>query len=361
MEGMKAQQVHAEETAHAQIASQEADNKGFKVKVTDTAHCMGTKASEMGHKVSATARGAAVTVKEAAHGYAEGTAKAIREAREGTAREMSIAQDNVTRRAQLVRDALTQPLDPEQSRLQRVKEALTENVDTGFDKDRTRLQGAQPDFGAFQQTGQFTDGNAGGFGTAKGNFIEDKEPGILPANQDPMFMPESARLSQDRGIHAPHSAPFTDADKVPSFMPMGQPQDKTTADKISETAGVAKETMVQKAHELQEGLAVAGQTALDATSHALLVAKDKVLDTAQKAREMVVGGKERTERKGSIPDANQTFSGYEKPSETVLGKDLNAQKQPDLLGKQDYMGKDLRDTNQFQAGASRASQGGVWL
>jgi len=120
----------------------------------------------------------------------------------------------------------------------------------------------------------------------------------------------------------------------------------SAATKVSETAGAAKdtvvqtvhnlqegiangstkETVVQKVHSLQEGIANAGHSAYETTAHALSiaketvvdtahalsVAKDKVVDTASKAKELVVGA---PERKGSVPDASQEILGLEKPHE----------------------------------------------
>jgi hypothetical protein len=159
---------------------------------------------------------------------------------------------------------------------------------------------------------------APGFGIETGQNLRD-DLGI----KDPMHVPEGLQHTTEQ---------HTEQHDKPSEGITGSIKNtaSSAATKVSETAGSAKDTVVQKVHSLQEGIANVGHSAYETTAHALLVAKDKVVDTATKAKEMVVGA---PERKGSVPDASQQIPGYEKPHEgDLLGKESDKAHEGGLLG-----------------------------
>jgi hypothetical protein len=79
----------------------------------------------------------------------------------------------------------------------------------------------------------------------------------------------------------------------------GQHGGDSTKDKAQEAPGLlagARDTVVQKAHDLQEGV-----------SHVLVAAKDKVVDVGSRVKETIIG----PERKGSVKDPNAAHAASE--------------------------------------------------
>jgi hypothetical protein len=79
----------------------------------------------------------------------------------------------------------------------------------------------------------------------------------------------------------------------------GQQGLEVAKEKAEETSGLlagARDTVVQKAHDLQEGV-----------SHVLVAAKDKVVDVGSRVKETIIG----PERKGSVKDPNAAHAASE--------------------------------------------------
>jgi len=159
-----------------------------------------------------------------------------------------------------------------------------------------------------------------------GNFRHETE-------KDPMHVPASLHYTTEQHTEQPKpSEGITESIKNTAV---------NAATKVSETAGAAKDTVVEKAHSLSEGIANVGHSAYDTTTSAIWAAKDKVVDTATKAKEVVVGA---PERKGSVPDASADVP----PSDKLLEGSLPV--------------KEDRQFEKLQEDAQRPRQGyGAWL